>query len=99
MPAMERTEGEKIRLARLFLEKRGFVVLPDLISKQEIALLLRCSSQHVTNLMEATDFPAPFDLNAGKTHIDNKKIFGRWSASQVLEWVESRQVSKSSDQE
>ena len=94
-PAIERTEGEKIRLARLFLEKRGFTILPDLWPAKTVCLYLGCSRPHLENLVNDSDFPKPFDLSATRTNINSNRSFPRWKSQDVMGWIESRKTGES----
>ena len=92
MPAIERTEGEKIKLARLFLEKRGFVILCDLMTASTVCAYLGCSRSHLDNLIDGSDFPKPFNLSAAKTNIDSSRAYPRWKSRDVMDWIESRKT-------
>lgn len=91
-PAIERTEVEKIRLAQKFLEKRKYVVLPELIGRDDVIDYLGCSLSHLNNLLKNTDFPRPFDINASKKSINISRSKPRWRITDVVNWIESRRV-------
>lgn len=92
VPAIERTEVEKIRLAQSFLEKRKYVVLPELICRDDVIDYLGCSLGHLNNLLKNTDFPRPFDINASKQSINSSRSKPRWRITDVVNWIESRRV-------
>lgn len=89
IPAIERTVGEKIRLAQSFLEKHNFVVMPDLWTRFETAEYLGCSINHITNLLESGDFSAPYDISSRRSSIDKKQKSVRWRSSDIIAWLES----------
>jgi predicted DNA-binding transcriptional regulator AlpA len=93
VPAFERTEGEKIALARKYLESRNFVVLPYLVTRKEVCAYLRCSEGHLNNLLSETDFPEPFDVGAIKNNI-NSRTQPRWKMSEVSDWMNSKTIVK-----
>lgn len=88
VPAMERTEGEKIVIARKYLEARHFVVLPLLVTRKDVCAYLGCSEGHLHNLMETDDFPKPFDIGAGRKKITSR-IVPRWRMPDIVAWVEA----------
>lgn len=92
MPAFERTEVEKIRLAQAYLEKRGFIVLPQLIGINDVIEYLGCSARHLKNLREHADFPTPFDIGATKKSIDHTRQKPRWLVTDVVVWLKSRRT-------
>ena len=92
MPAIERTDTEKVRLAQRFLEARGYFVLPKLIGRHEVVEYLGCSATHLNNLLACDDFPKPFDIGSSKTSIDRTRTKPRWTVTDVAAWVESRKV-------
>lgn len=94
VPAFERTEGEKIRLAVAYLEKRGYVVMPSLISRQEVSALLKCSDAHINNLMSDDEFPQPYDIGSKRKSIDRMQRRLRFSAPDVKAWVLNGLVPK-----
>jgi predicted DNA-binding transcriptional regulator AlpA len=89
-PAIIKTEGEKLQLARSFLERRGFCVTERLLNKDEVCELLGCSRSHIGVLARAGDFPIPYDIGAFKAHIDVKRIRPRWRHSDIEAWLRSR---------
>lgn len=93
IPAIQRTEGEKIALAKAFLEKRGYLVSQSLVNMGQVADYLGCSKQNVHRLMECEDFPRPFDTCALKTSIDHKRTTPRWRFVEIINWLESRRVA------
>lgn len=93
IPAIQKTEGEKIALAKAFLEKRGYLVSQSLVNRQQVAEYLGCSVGAVNNLMEREDFPRPFDICALKKSIDQKRTTPRWRFVEIINWLESRRVA------
>lgn len=86
-PKFERTDGEKVRLAQSFLERRGFVVFPDLMTLAEVAAYMRCSTAHVSNLMKAGKFIKPVDVGAFRTSIDSSRKQYRFRATDLFDWL------------
>jgi len=91
-PAIERTEQEKVRIAKAFLEKRGHFVLPALMRRDDVIAYLGCSIGHLNNLRENADFPQPFDINAAKKSIEHTRQNPRWRTNDVITWLESRKA-------
>lgn len=92
IPAIQRTTGEKIRIARTFLEQHEFVVLPKLIKRPVIAEMLGCSEGHIDNLRQEPGFPRPFDIGSAKRHIESVHTSPRWSSVEIVAWIESKRV-------
>ena len=96
-PSIERTEGEKIMLARMYLEKRGFVVTRSLVTIAEVANFLGCSRPTVLRLRNEPDFPAAFDIMSGRSNITAQRSTPRWRMSDIVDWLEGRKVVDSSN--
>ena len=92
-PAIERTEIEKIKLAKKFLENRGYFVFSKLIDKSSVANYLGCSLNTVKNLEESGDFPKPFDVHAQRKSIDHTRRAPRWRIDDIETWLETRKAT------
>ena len=90
-PAIERTEGEKIRLAIAFLEKRGYAVMTKLVTSVEIAEITGCSSAHI-NVLARQDptFPKGHDVALRMRDKEVNRKYFRYSALEIKAWLESR---------
>ena len=93
-PAIQRTTGEKIRIAKVFLEQHDFVVLPNLVKKRVVAEMLGCSEGHLENLRQEPDFPRPFDIGSAKRHIESSHTSPRWRAMEIAAWIEGKRVNQ-----
>lgn len=81
-----RTEEEKERLAKVFLERRGYVVCRNLISIGKVTEMLGgVSNTHILNLIEKEGFPQPYNFGTGRI-----KPLRKWNASDVEAWIETR---------
>ena len=96
-PSIERTEGENIMVARMYLEKRGFVVTRSLVTIAEVANFLGCSRPTVLRLRNEPDFPAAFDIMSGRSNITAQRSTPRWRMSDIVDWLEGRKVVDSSN--
>jgi predicted DNA-binding transcriptional regulator AlpA len=87
-PVIERTEGEKIALARKFLEKRSFVVLTSLVTRADVAAYLGCSVSSLMRIIEQGVFPTPYNIAASKSSIRARNT-PRWKVEDITKWLES----------
>lgn len=97
-PSFERTEGEKITLAKTFLEKRGLAVMDKMISVAQIAGIAGCTTAHILNLSHNDPtFPKGHDIACRmRDHEPNRKYL-RYSSMEVKAWIESRKEFKRDD--
>jgi predicted DNA-binding transcriptional regulator AlpA len=87
IPAIQKTDGEKIRIATKFLESRGFTVSrgAQLLSRSQLAEYLGCSSAHVDNLTNSGSLPRPMNIGNALSKTPQK----RWRLSDIERWLES----------
>lgn len=90
-PLIERTEGEKIRIATKYLEQHGYHVLTRFITRSDIANILGVSMQHVVNLSECDDFPKPIDIGGTRRNITSR-ITARWLVKDFESWIAGRKL-------
>lgn len=97
MPAIQRTDGEKIRLASTFLANRGYFVVSKLLDKHAVAEMLGISLRTLDTLSASDEarFPKPYDITptilAYKYKAHRNK---RWRLEEVEKWLETRRVAE-----
>ena len=88
LPAIVRTDGEKIRIATAYLERHGYFVMSKMLTIKGVAALLDCSEGHVKNLSLTDGFPAAHDIGSKRKSIEkNHRIF-RYATADILAWLE-----------
>lgn len=88
-PLIERTDGEKIRICKTYLEKHNYVVVGSLMTRAEVCAFLQVSGQHINNLLASASFPKPIDVGSKRKCIDSNHRMLRWRTSDITAWVES----------
>lgn len=85
MQAIQKTDGEKIRIATRFLESKGFKVTrgETLLTKNELAELLKCSTAHIDNLTKSESLPKPMNIGNALA----KAVQKRWKMSDIEKWL------------
>ena len=89
LPAIVKTEGEKIRLAKTFLDNRGFTVSKNLVDMEFIASYLNCSIGNIRNLRNDDDFTKPLNIGSERLTIKSRPA-PRWRMSDIDDWLELR---------
>lgn len=87
-----RTDLEKVRICQAFLEKRGYIVMNQLMSNKELSELLGVSVATVLALSKSPGFPVPYDIGSKKVNVDSHKKFYRWKSQDIRDWLDSRQM-------